>query len=199
MGADSYAGGCRAPSRPLRGLGDRTFARFEQRASAARLPPQFGIAVAGSLRKRSLRAINPGGLDLTAPESGDSAHILSLHQEQVGAVALSACMQLCTYLAGRPEVAAREATRRHVARQTARHRGALSVHERGTTVIRMGSFALYLVQETVGLPGLPKAWLEPSRLVALLIELTLVLVARARLAARAAAAAAGVAGLARSA
>ncbi len=32
------------------------------------------------------------------------------------------------------------------------------------------AFALYVAQETVGLPGLPKAWLEPSRLVSLLCE-----------------------------
>ena len=32
------------------------------------------------------------------------------------------------------------------------------------------SLALYLVQETVGLPGLPKMWLEPSRLVSLVLE-----------------------------
>ncbi len=32
------------------------------------------------------------------------------------------------------------------------------------------SVALYIAQETVGLPGLPKMWLEPSRLVALLVE-----------------------------
>jgi hypothetical protein len=32
------------------------------------------------------------------------------------------------------------------------------------------SFVLYLAQETVGLPGLPKNWGEPSRLVSLLVE-----------------------------
>ena len=32
------------------------------------------------------------------------------------------------------------------------------------------SVALYLVQETVGLPGLQKTRLEPSRLVALIVE-----------------------------
>jgi hypothetical protein len=30
--------------------------------------------------------------------------------------------------------------------------------------------ALYLAQETVGLPGLPKMWLEPSRLLSLIVE-----------------------------
>ena len=37
-------------------------------------------------------------------------------------------------------------------------------------VIAAISVVLYVVQETVGLPGLPKMWLEPSRLLALLIE-----------------------------
>jgi hypothetical protein len=32
------------------------------------------------------------------------------------------------------------------------------------------SVVLYLVQETVGLPGLQKTWLEPSRLLALIME-----------------------------
>ncbi len=32
------------------------------------------------------------------------------------------------------------------------------------------SFSLYLAQETAGLPGLPKAWLEPSRIVSLIVE-----------------------------
>ena len=32
------------------------------------------------------------------------------------------------------------------------------------------SFVLYLTQETVGLPGLPKMWLEPSRIVSLIVE-----------------------------
>jgi uncharacterized membrane protein YhdT len=31
-------------------------------------------------------------------------------------------------------------------------------------------FVLYLAQETVGLPGLPQAWWEPSRIVSLMIE-----------------------------
>jgi uncharacterized membrane protein YhdT len=32
------------------------------------------------------------------------------------------------------------------------------------------SVVLYLAQETVGLPGLPKNWWEPSRIVSLLLE-----------------------------
>jgi hypothetical protein len=32
------------------------------------------------------------------------------------------------------------------------------------------SVVLYLVQETIGLPGLQKTWLEPSRLVSLIVE-----------------------------
>jgi len=40
------------------------------------------------------------------------------------------------------------------------------------------SFALYVAQETVGLPGLPKMWLEPSRIVSLIIEAGFVFVAR---------------------
>jgi hypothetical protein len=46
-------------------------------------------------------------------------------------------------------------------------------------VIASISVALYVVQETVGLPGLPRMWLEPSRLLALLLEgLFLVLAVR---------------------
>lgn len=44
---------------------------------------------------------------------------------------------------------------------------------------------LYLAEETVGLPGLPKAWLEPSRMVALLVEASFVIVAWRQLARRA--------------
>lgn len=40
------------------------------------------------------------------------------------------------------------------------------------------SFVLYLAQETVGLPGLPKNWLEPSRIVALIVEAFFVALAR---------------------
>ncbi len=44
---------------------------------------------------------------------------------------------------------------------------------------------LYLAQETVGLPGLPKAWLEPSRIVALLVEALFVILAWRQLGRRA--------------
>jgi len=46
------------------------------------------------------------------------------------------------------------------------------------------SFTLYLAQETVGLPGLPKMWLEPSRIVSLILEAGFVFVARWHLAPR---------------
>ena len=42
------------------------------------------------------------------------------------------------------------------------------------------SFLLWLAQETIGLPGLPQEWLEPSRIVSLMIEVTFVIVARNR-------------------
>lgn len=37
-------------------------------------------------------------------------------------------------------------------------------------VVTVVSLSLWLAQETVGLPGLPQAWTEPSRLVAVVIE-----------------------------
>ena len=40
------------------------------------------------------------------------------------------------------------------------------------------SFVSYIAQETVGLPGLPKNWLEPSRLVSLIVEGSFVVLAR---------------------
>jgi hypothetical protein len=40
------------------------------------------------------------------------------------------------------------------------------------------SFVLYLAQETVGLPGLPKNWGEPSRIVSLIVDALFILVAR---------------------
>jgi hypothetical protein len=40
------------------------------------------------------------------------------------------------------------------------------------------SFVLYLAQETVGLPRLPKNWLEPSRIVALIVEALFLVLAR---------------------
>jgi uncharacterized membrane protein YhdT len=39
------------------------------------------------------------------------------------------------------------------------------------------SFALYLAQETIGLPGLPQVWLEPSRLLSLLLEILFMIMA----------------------
>jgi len=39
------------------------------------------------------------------------------------------------------------------------------------------SFVLYLAQETVGLPGLPKNWWEPSRIVSLIVEALFIVVA----------------------
>lgn len=50
----------------------------------------------------------------------------------------------------------------------------------GVVVVAL-AFSLYIAQETVGLPGLPKAWLEPSRLVSLAIELAFVWLACSRL------------------
>lgn len=44
------------------------------------------------------------------------------------------------------------------------------------------SFALYVAQETVGLPGLPQNWFEPSRLLALIIEALFVGIAGRRVA-----------------
>jgi hypothetical protein len=43
------------------------------------------------------------------------------------------------------------------------------------------SFVLYLAQQTVGLPGLPRNWWEPSRIVALIIEVLFVVLARNQL------------------
>ena len=40
------------------------------------------------------------------------------------------------------------------------------------------SFVLYLAQETVGLPGLPKMWWEPSRIVSLIVEALFVVLVR---------------------
>jgi hypothetical protein len=40
------------------------------------------------------------------------------------------------------------------------------------------SFVLYLAQETVGLPGLPKVWWEPSRIVSLIVEALFVVLVR---------------------
>ena len=43
------------------------------------------------------------------------------------------------------------------------------------------SFALYVAQVTVGLPGLPKNWWEPSRLVSVIVEVLFTFVARDQL------------------
>ena len=40
------------------------------------------------------------------------------------------------------------------------------------------SALLWILQETVGLSGLPQQWLEPSRIVSLIIEIVFVLLAR---------------------
>jgi len=39
------------------------------------------------------------------------------------------------------------------------------------------SIVLWIAQETIGLPGLPKMWFEPSRIVALIIEVTFIILA----------------------
>lgn len=44
-------------------------------------------------------------------------------------------------------------------------------------IISVISFILYLVQETIGLPGLPKMWLEKSRIVSLLVEVAFIFLA----------------------
>jgi hypothetical protein len=46
------------------------------------------------------------------------------------------------------------------------------------------SVVLYLVQETIGLPGLQKTWLEPSRLLSLALEGLFVVLAVFRLVAQ---------------
>ena len=44
-------------------------------------------------------------------------------------------------------------------------------------IIACISFILWIIQETVGLPGLPKMWFEPSRIVSLIIEAAFVILA----------------------
>lgn len=46
----------------------------------------------------------------------------------------------------------------------------------GVTVCAF-TFLLWIAQETIGLPGLPQQWLEPSRIVSLFIEGTFVAIA----------------------
>jgi hypothetical protein len=40
------------------------------------------------------------------------------------------------------------------------------------------ALALYVTQESVGLPGLPQNWLEPSRIVSLIFDALFIAVAR---------------------
>lgn len=51
----------------------------------------------------------------------------------------------------------------------------------GIAVAAVGA-GLYVLQETVGLPGLPTMWWEPSRIVTLAAEITFVIVALRQLA-----------------
>jgi len=44
-------------------------------------------------------------------------------------------------------------------------------------VVAVVAVGLYLLQQTIGLPGLPKNWVEPSRIVALAVEALFVAVA----------------------
>lgn len=44
-------------------------------------------------------------------------------------------------------------------------------------VVCVLSASLWLAQETIGLAGLPQQWLEPSRLVSLLVEIVFVIIA----------------------
>ena len=44
-------------------------------------------------------------------------------------------------------------------------------------VVSITSVLLWLAQETIGLPGFPKMWFEPSRIVALAIEIAFVVIA----------------------
>jgi hypothetical protein len=48
-------------------------------------------------------------------------------------------------------------------------------------VIASVAIGLYLAQQTVGLPGLPKNWVEPSRIVALVIQALFVALATRQL------------------
>jgi hypothetical protein len=48
-------------------------------------------------------------------------------------------------------------------------------------VIVLISVLLYITQETVGLPGLPQNWFEPSRLISLAIETTFLFLAQRQL------------------
>jgi hypothetical protein len=48
-------------------------------------------------------------------------------------------------------------------------------------VVAIASFLLYVAQETVGLPGLPQSWSEPSRILAVVIEAAFAVTARRHL------------------
>jgi hypothetical protein len=49
--------------------------------------------------------------------------------------------------------------------------------------VATASCVLYLVQETVGLPGLPQAWWEPTRILSVLLAVFFVVLARRQLSA----------------
>lgn len=44
-------------------------------------------------------------------------------------------------------------------------------------VVAVGAVGLYVVQQTLGLPGLPKNWAEPSRLFSLAIQVLFIVLA----------------------
>jgi len=51
-------------------------------------------------------------------------------------------------------------------------------------VVVVVALALYVTQESVGLPGMPRNWLEPSRIVSLIFDALFVAVARKHVASR---------------
>ena len=51
-------------------------------------------------------------------------------------------------------------------------------------VVVIVALALYVTQESVGLPGMPQNWLEPSRIVSLIFDALFVAVARKHVASR---------------
>src|SRR5579859_1608659 len=53
----------------------------------------------------------------------------------------------------------------------------------GVAVV-VAALALYVTQESVGLPGMPRNWLEPSRIVSLIFDALFVAVARKHVASR---------------
>lgn len=52
-------------------------------------------------------------------------------------------------------------------------------------VIAAAAIGLYLAQQTLGLPGLPKDWTEPSRIVSLIVEALFIVLAIRQLRGRA--------------